>query len=67
MIRIGDSIDAALACDDEQIQAHRVNLSAWSQIFRNILFKGIFNVAYVQKIFGVKSVAYETHEKIFPF
>ena len=38
IIGICDSIDVALACDDEQIRAHRVNLSAWSCLLRNILF-----------------------------
>ena len=42
-------------------------MSACSPIFRNILFKRIFNVAFIQKIFSVKSVTYETHERIFPF
>jgi len=32
-----DFFDVTLACDDEQIQAHKVILSACSQFFRNIL------------------------------
>jgi broad-like protein len=32
-----DFFDVTLACDDEQIQAHKVILSACSQFFRNVL------------------------------
>ena len=32
-----DFFDVTLACDDEQIQAHKVILSACSPFFRNIL------------------------------
>merc|ERR1711944_363288 len=34
-----DFFDVTLACDDEQIQAHKVILSACSPFFRNILRK----------------------------
>ena len=39
IIGICDSIDVALACDDEQIRAHRLNLSAWSSLLRHPLLR----------------------------
>jgi hypothetical protein len=58
-----DFFDVTLACDDEQIQAHKVILSACSPFFRNILQRN----PHKQTLIYLKGVKYTDLQSVHNF
>ena len=60
-----DFFDVTLACEDEQIQAHKVILSACSPFFRNVLRRSIHSYNIFTEITTVPKVMLIDSEKTF--
>ena len=55
--------DITIACDDEQLQAHKVILSACSPFFRNVLRRN----QHQHPLFYLKGVSYRDMEAVLNF